>query len=110
LSERLPAELTRSARDQAPEEAEPQLLRTQVIKSYTVRTCDGVKGHLCDFLMDDKDWAIRRLVVKTGRRFSGQEMEIPPKEVERISNEESTVFVNLTREALEQSPKHPCPK
>jgi hypothetical protein len=63
-------------------------------------------GHICDFMMDDQNWAIRQLVIKTGHRFSGKEVQIPTSKVDRISYEESTVFVNMTSEAVEQSPAH----
>ena len=54
--------------------------------------------------MDDKSWAIGRLVVKIGHRFSGKEVQIPANKVDRISYDESTVFVNLTKDAVEQNP------
>jgi hypothetical protein len=57
-------------------------------------------------MMDDKSWAISQLVIKTGHRLSGKEVLIPTSAVARISFDESTVFVNLTREAAEQSPEH----
>jgi hypothetical protein len=63
-------------------------------------------GHVCDFMMDDKSWAIDQLVIKTGHRFSGKEVQIPTSKVDRISWDESTAFVNLTKEAVEQSPAH----
>jgi hypothetical protein len=37
-----------------------------------------------------------------GHRFSGKEVQIPTRMVDRISYPDSTVFVNLTREAVEQ--------
>lgn len=43
---------------------------------------------------------------ETGHRFTGNEVEIPVSCVDRISYDESTVFVNLTKEAVEQSPAH----
>lgn len=41
-----------------------------------------------------------------GHRLSGKEVEIPPSKVDRISYDESTVFVNLTSEAVERSPAY----
>ena len=52
--------------------------------------------------MDAQSWAIRQLVIKTGHRFSGKELQVPTSMVERISYDESTVFVKLTCEAVEQ--------
>jgi hypothetical protein len=48
---------------------------------------DGAIGHVKDF-------------------FSGNEVQVPTSKVQRISWDESTVFVNLTKEAVDQSPPH----
>ena len=76
------------------------------MNGYHLQASDGTIGHVCDFMMDDQSWAIRQLVIKTGHRFSGKEVQIPTSQVDRISYDESTVFVNLTSEAVEQSPAH----
>lgn len=86
--------------------AETHLRSAEAVNGYHIKASDGTSGHVCDFMMDDKSWAIVRLVVKTGNRFSGKEVEIPTSDVERISYEESTVFVNLTSDAVQQSPVH----
>jgi hypothetical protein len=92
-----------------PENADVHLQSTQAVNGYHIQASDGVVGHICDFMMDDQTWAIRELVVKTGHRFSGKEVEIQPSQVNRISYEESTVFVNLTSAAVEDSPTHTLP-
>ena len=92
-----------SANEQA-ERADAHLRSTQSVNGYHLQASDGVVGHICDFMMDDQNWAIRQLVIKTGHRFSGKEVQILASQVGRISYEESTVFVGLTRKAVEQSP------
>jgi hypothetical protein len=57
-------------------------------------------------MMDAQSWAIRQLVIKIGHRFSGKEVQIPTRKVDRISYPDSTVFVNLTKEAVEQGSAH----
>jgi sporulation protein YlmC with PRC-barrel domain len=90
-----------------PERADAHLRSTQAVNGYQLKTSDGViVGHVCDFMMDDKSWAIHQLVVKIGHRFTGKEVRIPMSQVDRISYEESTVFVKLTKEAVEKSPEH----
>jgi hypothetical protein len=79
------------------------LRSTQSVNGYHIEATDGTAGHVCDFMMDNKSWAIDQLVVKTGHRFSGNEVLIPVSKVDRISYEKSTVFVKLTKEAVEQS-------
>jgi hypothetical protein len=87
-----------------PERADAHLRSTQAVNGYHLKASDGTIGHICDFLMDDQTWAIRQLVIKTGHRFSGKEVRIPTRQVERISYDDSTVFVNLTTQAVQESP------
>jgi sporulation protein YlmC with PRC-barrel domain len=89
-----------------PRRADAHLRSTQAMNGYHIKASDETIGHVCDFMMDARSWAIRQLVIKTGHRLSGSEVEIPMSKVDRISYEESTVFVNLTRKAVEQSPAH----
>jgi sporulation protein YlmC with PRC-barrel domain len=89
-----------------PERADAHLRSTQTVNGYHVHASDGTIGHVCDFMMNDRSWAIHQLVIKTGHWLSGKEVQIPTSKVDRISYEESTVFVNLTKEAVEQSPQH----
>ena len=84
-----------------PASADAHLRSTQAVNGYHIQSSDGISGHVCDFMMDDQSWAISQLVVKTGHRLSGKEVLIRTKDVDRISYEESTVFVNLTREVGE---------
>lgn len=86
--------------------ADVHLRSAQAVNGYQIGTKDGRIGHVCDFMVDDRSWAIGQLVIKTGHRFTGVEVLIPTRAVERISYPDSTVFVNLTREAVEQSPAH----
>ena len=89
-----------------PERADAHLRSTQAVGGYHLQASDGMTGHVCDYMMDAESWAIRELVIKTGHRFSGKEVRIPTGKVDRISYPDSTVFVTLTREAVEQSPVH----
>jgi hypothetical protein len=88
-----------------PERADAHLRSTQAVNGYHLQASDGIIGHVCDFMMDDKSWAIGQMVIKTGHRLSGKEVLIPVSKVDRISFDESTVFVNLTKEGIEQSPE-----
>ena len=92
-----------------PQRADAHLRSTQSVIGYNLQASDGIVGHVCDFMMDTQSWAICQLVIRIGHRFSGKEVPIPASKVERISCEESTVFVNMTREAVEQNPAQPIP-
>ena len=84
--------------------ADTHLRSTQAMNGYHLQASDGTIGHVCDFMMDDKIWAIDQLVIKTGHRLSGKEVQIPSGKVDRISWDESKVFVNLTKEAILRAP------
>jgi sporulation protein YlmC with PRC-barrel domain len=106
LPKTLPREET-AASNPKHERNDAHLRSTQAVKGYHIQDNDGIIGHVCDFMIDDRNWAIGQLVVKTGHRFSGNEVQIPTSKIERISYEESTVFVNLTRKTIEQGPALP---
>jgi len=88
------------------ERSEAHLRSTQAVNGYHLQASDGMIGHVCDFMIDDQSWAIGQLVIKTGHRLSGNEVQIPASKVDRISYEDSTVSVNVTKEAVEKSPAH----
>ena len=81
---------------------EAHLRSAQSVSGYHVNASDGEIGHVCDFMVDDQSWTIRQLVIKTERQFSGKEVAIPTRDIGRISYAESTLFVSLTRESIEQ--------
>lgn len=88
---------------------DPHLRSTRALSGYHIQTSDGAIGHVVDFMMDDKSWAIRRLVVETGHWYSGKEIVITPEHIDRISYEESKVFVNVTKEAIQKAPESHVP-
>ena len=88
------------------EPADAHLRSTKAVNGYHLRTRDEIVGHVCDFMMDTRSWAIEQLVIKTGHRLTGKEVLIPAKSVTRISYEESTVFADMTSAAVEQSPEY----
>jgi hypothetical protein len=89
-----------------PQGADSHLRSTHAVNGYQFKASDGTVGHVCDFMMDDKNWAIAQWVVKTGHRLSGTEVRIPSSQVERISYDDSTVYANVTAAAVLQSPQH----
>ena len=95
------------ARVPHPQGGDAHLRSAQAVNGYQIKASDGMIGYICDFLMDDQSWVIKKLVIKIGNRFSGKAVQISTGKVDRISYEESTVFVNLSQAAIEQSTQHP---
>ena len=95
--------------DNARNVNDPHLRSTHAVTGYHLQTSEETIGHITDFMMDDKSWAICHLVVETGTWFSGKEIVISPSHVDRINYEDSKVFVNLTKEAILQAPEFHVP-
>ena len=88
------------------EAADAHLHSMQAVRGYHLQARDGIIGHIADFMMDDATWTVRQLIVKTGHRLTGREVQVPTGKVDRISCKKSTVFVNLLGEAVEQCPAY----
>ena len=97
---------TEAKSDEQPDRVDAHLRSAQAVNGYHVQTGEGNIGHICDFLMNDKSWAIEQMVVKTGHRISGKDVLIPTNSVYRISYDESKVFANLTGETAGQRSAH----
>ena len=82
------------------------LRSTREVTGYHIETSDGEIGHVEDFIIDDETWAIRYLIVDTRNWWPGKKVLVSPRWIERVSWSESKVFVNLSREAIKQSPEY----
>ena len=85
---------------------DPHLRSTKDVTSHTIQATDGEIGHVSDFVVDDRDWAIRYFIVDTRDWWPGKKVLISTQWIERISWEESKVFIDLTREAVKGSPEY----
>jgi sporulation protein YlmC with PRC-barrel domain len=86
------------------------LRSTRSVHGYHIQTAEGEIGHVTDFMIDDKSWAIRHLVVETGHWFHGKEIVISPAHIERISYEKSKVFVSVTKGAIQDAAQYQMPR
>jgi hypothetical protein len=96
------------SKDEMEEELHPHpddkhLQSTRAVTGYHIQAADETIGQVSGFLVDDKNWAIHKLVVETGHWYSGKEILISPSKVERISYKESKVFVNLTKADIQRT-------
>jgi uncharacterized protein YrrD len=85
---------------------DPHLRSTHAVSGYHIQAADGEIGHVDDFIIDDKTWAIRYLIVDTRNWWPGKQVLISPRWIERVSWGESKVFVDLSRETIKQSPEY----
>jgi len=82
------------------------LRSTDAVRGYHIQATDGEIGHVEDFIIDDETWAIRYLVIDTRNWWPGKKVLVSPHWIERVSWNESKVFVKLTRESIKQSPEY----
>jgi hypothetical protein len=79
------------------------LRSTRAVTGYHIHATDGPIGSVTSFMVDGKSWAICKLVVETGHWYAGKEILISPSKIDRISYEDSAVFVNLTKADIQQA-------
>jgi sporulation protein YlmC with PRC-barrel domain len=92
--------------DQAEEPAGDAHLRSaKEVCGYVVQgNHKEMIGHVQDFIVDDETWQIRYLVVDTSRWWFGKKVLVAPDWATRISWEERSVNVDLSRESVKNGP------
>ena len=83
---------------------DPHLRSCNEVASYHLHATDGDIGHVQGMLIDDKSWAIRYLIVDTSNWWMGHKVLIAPQWIQDISWDDSKVSVNVTRDAIKNSP------
>ena len=79
------------------------LRSTKAVTGYNIQATDGPIGSVSSFMVDGRTWAIRELVVETGHWYAGKKILILPENIGRINYEDSVVFVNLTKQDIQQT-------
>jgi hypothetical protein len=74
------------------------------LKGYAIEATDGKLGTVSDFLIDDRNWALRWLVVDTGGWLTGRKVLIHPSAFGAIDYERQEMQVRLTRAQVKDSP------
>ncbi len=74
------------------------------VTEYQVQASDGPVGHIADFLLDDKDWSTRYLVIKGDSRLRKNWALIPPRWVESANWRDRQLRVDLTRSSWQDAP------
>lgn len=99
----------RDLREQQQKEMQswdPYLRSTDDVMNHHIEANDGEIGHVEDFIIDDETWAIRYMIIDTKNWWGGKKVLISPSWIDKISWEESKVYVNLTKESIKQSPEY----
>jgi uncharacterized protein YrrD len=95
-----PGAVERQADEEQHLRDDPHLRSTLAVAGYEIEATDGPVGHITDFLVDDKTWAIQKIIVEAGHWYSGKEIRIAVSKVKSISFEDSKVYIDLAREDI----------
>jgi len=87
-------------------EYDHHLRSSRQVTGYHIHASDGEIGHVEDFIIDDKTWAIRYLIVDTKNWLPGKRVLISPQWIQNVSWAESSIFVNVPRDTVRQAPEY----
>lgn len=88
---------------QAVEDGDPHLRSGAEVIGYAIEASDGSIGEVQDFILDEKTWAIRDVVVDTMKWWPGGHVRVHPEYVERIDWHERKMHLRLTRDEVKLS-------
>jgi hypothetical protein len=76
------------------------------IMRYYVHARDGDIGHVQGLIVDERSWAIRYMIVNTSNWWLGHNVILSPQWIDQVDWAESHVSINLTRQAIKDSPPY----
>ncbi len=89
----------------AVREGDPNLRSITVVDGYHIHAADGDVGHVEDFIIDTKTWAIRYAVVDTRNWLPGKKVLISPDLIESVDWFKSLVYVGLPISRIKNAPE-----
>ena len=92
--------------DREREAADSHLRSSKEVIGYEIMATDGPIGSVEDFVFDDESWAIRYMVVDTGKWLPGKHVLLSPEWIDSVSWSEHEVYVKVARQAIETSPEY----
>jgi hypothetical protein len=85
---------------------DPDLRSTHDVSGHYIQATDGEIGHVEDFIIDDETWAIRYMIIDTKNWWPGKKVLVSPQWIDRLSWNESKVFVNVSRDSIKKAPEY----
>jgi len=80
------------------------LHKASQMRGYHIVATDGDIGHADDFLVDDRDWSLRYVVVDTSNWIGGRSVLIASAAIARIDSPDKKIYVAMTRDAIRSGP------
>ena len=93
-----------AARERA--HSDPHLHSAREVEGYHVAATDGEIGHVEDFLIDDRTWAIDLLGIDTRNWLPGRKVVISPGWLRGVDWPNRQIVVDLSRDQIKSSPDY----
>lgn len=85
-------------------EGDPHLRSTREVIGYAVRGRDGEAGEADDLILDAEEWAVRYVVVDTGKWLPGKKVLLPVGLIREISWDDKSVSADLRAQDIKEAP------
>ena len=85
---------------------DPFLRSINEVSGYRIHATDGEIGHAVDFLIDDRTWNIRYLIVDTKNWLPGRKVVVSPWWITEVKWLESEIVIDLVQETIKRSPDY----
>lgn len=89
-----------------PVHDDPHLRSANAVMKYHIHATDGDIGHVQGLLVDEKSWAIRFVIVNASNWWVGHQVLIAPEWIDDVYWANSKIMVDLTRQAVKDSPHY----
>lgn len=76
------------------------------VEGYHIRATDGEIGHVEDYILELEPWVIRYVIVDTRNWLPGRKVLISPDWINFVDWSQRSVGVDMTREAVKNSPEY----
>jgi uncharacterized protein YrrD len=98
------AEVIAETQEEVPK-GDTNLRSMKEVTGYHIQAHDGAIGHVEDFIVDDKNWIIRYMVVGTRNWLPGRKVLVTPTWIEDVTWDVRKVSVNRKCETIQNSPE-----
>ena len=82
------------------------LRSANAVTGYHIEAIDGDIGYVEDFIIDEKTWEIRYMVVKTQNWRPGKKVLVAPPWKDWVSWDDSKVYLDLSQETIKNGPEY----
>jgi len=91
--------------EDSDESGDVHLRSAKELRGYHIQGSDQPIGHVEDFIVDDETWEVRYLAIDTRNWWFGKKVLVAPRWASRVSWVDRKVYVDMSRQAIKESPE-----